>query len=73
MTRTSTRRYIARLLTLLGMVLPTMVWCAPSVPNGYRFIANEYDIPYTLLYAVAFAESGVVRMTRGYAAHGRGR
>jgi hypothetical protein len=29
-----------------------------AVPTTYRRIANEYDIPATLLYAVALAESG---------------
>jgi soluble lytic murein transglycosylase-like protein len=42
-----------------------MVWCAPSVPDGYRVIAGEYDIPYTVLYAVALAESGVGKNGRG--------
>ena len=44
---------------VFGIVWPTAVWCAASVPDGYRVIAAEYGIPYTVLYAIALTESGV--------------
>ena len=33
--------------------------CGDAVPHGYRAIAAEFGIPYTVLYAVALAESGL--------------
>ncbi len=41
-----------------GIVWSTAAWCGATVPNGYRAIAAEYEIPYTILYAIALAESG---------------
>jgi len=43
---------------VLGGVWSTMAWCGEAVPSGYRTIAAEYEIPYTILYAIALAESG---------------
>jgi hypothetical protein len=43
---------------VLGMVWSTAAWCGETVPSGYRAIAAEYEIPYTILYAIALAESG---------------
>ena len=44
---------------VLGIVWSTAGWSGESVPNGYRDIAAEYEIPYTILYAIALAESGM--------------
>jgi len=43
---------------VLAGVCSTMAWCGEAVPSGYRAIASEYGIPYTILYAIALAESG---------------
>jgi len=43
---------------VLAGVWSTMAWCGEAVPFGYRTIAAEYEIPYTILYAIALAESG---------------
>ncbi len=43
---------------VLGIVWSTAGWSGESVPSGYRAIAAEYGIPYTILYAIALAESG---------------
>lgn len=43
---------------VLWMVWSTAAWCSEAVPSGYRAIAAEYEIPYTILYAIALAESG---------------
>lgn len=43
---------------VLAGVCSTMAWCGEAVPSGYRAIAAEYGIPYTILYAIALAESG---------------
>lgn len=52
---------------LAGMVVSGTVWSDESVPAGYRSIALERGIPYTLLYAVALTESGKkVEATRSY-------
>lgn len=59
MTSASTSHRNIRLFAVFGILWPTVVWCTPTVPNGYRVIAAEYGIPNTLLYAVALAESGV--------------
>lgn len=47
------------LSAVLGIVWSTVGWSGESVPNGYRVIAAEYEIPYTILYAIALAESGM--------------
>jgi len=43
---------------LLGLFSPLPGWAAEIVPSGYRNIANEYQIPPKVLYAVALTESG---------------
>jgi len=43
---------------VLGIIWSTAGWSAENVPSGYRAIAAEYEIPYTILYAIALAESG---------------
>ena len=43
---------------VLGIIWSTGGWCGENVPSGYRAIAAEYEIPYTILYAIALAESG---------------
>ena len=43
---------------MLGVVWSSMAWCANTVPDGYRTIAAEYEIPCTILYAMALTESG---------------
>ena len=43
---------------VLGLVSSTAAWSGETVPGGYRAIAAEYEIPYTILYAIALAESG---------------
>ena len=45
------------LIVLVGLALPGVGWSYVSVPEGYRTIAMEHDIPYTVLYAVALTES----------------
>ncbi len=45
------------LIVLVGLALPGVGWSNVSVPEGYRTIAMEHDIPHTVLYAVALAES----------------
>jgi len=44
---------------VLGVVWLTAGWSGENVPNGYRAIAAEYEIPYSVLYAIALAESGM--------------
>ena len=53
------RRRVIWLGVVLGIVWPTAGWCAASVPEGYRIVAEEYGIPHSVLYAVALTESGV--------------
>lgn len=53
------RRRMIRLGIVLGIAWPAAGGCVSSVPEGYRAIAAEYGIPYTVLYAVALTESGV--------------
>ncbi len=65
MTRNPICHRTIRLLAVFGVIWPTVLWCAPTVPNGYRVIAAEYGIPYTVLYAVALAESGVGTIDKG--------
>ena len=45
------------LIVLVGLALPGVGWSNVSVPEGYRTIAMEHDIPHTVLYAVALTES----------------
>ncbi len=65
MTKASIGHRTLRLFIAFGLVWPMVVWCAPTVPHGYRVIAAEYGIPYTMLYAVAMAESGVGTNDKG--------
>ena len=65
MTRILTGHRTIRLIAVFGIIWPMVVWGVPSVPNGYRIIAAEYGIPYTVLYAVAMAESGVGTNDKG--------
>lgn len=46
------------LVMFIGLVFPSTGWSNEAVPAGYRSIAAESGIPYTLLYAVALTESG---------------
>jgi hypothetical protein len=42
----------------LSLIILQDASATEAVPTTYRRIANEYDIPATLFYAVALAESG---------------
>lgn len=53
------RRRFVWLGVVWGIVWPATSWGGASVPDGYRIIAAEFGIPYTVLYAVAMTESGV--------------
>ncbi len=46
------------LIVLVVLTVPSAVWSDESVPAGYRSIAKECGVPYTVLYAVALTESG---------------
>ncbi len=46
------------LIVLVFLTVPSTVWSDESVPAGYRSIAKERGVPYTVLYAVALTESG---------------
>ena len=46
------------LIVFAGLLFTNTSWGADSVPTGYRTIATERGIPYTVLYAVALTESG---------------
>ncbi|MCP4874011.1 MAG: hypothetical protein GY896_00875 [Gammaproteobacteria bacterium] len=48
----------ARLIVFAGLLVTGTSWGADSVPEGYRTIAKERGIPYTVFYAVALTESG---------------
>ncbi len=52
------RRWGVWLGGLFVIVWSSAAWCATAVPNGYRVVAAEHDIPYTILYAIALTESG---------------
>jgi hypothetical protein len=52
------RRYQVGLIVLTSLILPRAGWSDESVPVGYRTIAAERGIPYTVLYAIALTESG---------------
>ena len=52
-----TARDMGWLLLVLSMLIPT-VSLAQRVPTGYHRIASQYQIPATVLYAVALTESG---------------
>jgi len=47
-----------RLILFAGLLVTGTSWGVDSVPAGYRTIATERGIPYTVLYAVALTESG---------------
>lgn len=55
----ASQRLFLWLSVVFRIAWPTAGWCATSVPEGYRVVASEYGIPYTVLYAIALAESGV--------------
>lgn len=46
------------LIVLVVLTVPSAVWSEEPVPAGYRSIAKERGVPYTVLYAVALTESG---------------
>jgi len=46
------------LIVFVVLSVPSAVWSDESVPAGYRSIAKERGVPYTVLYAVALTESG---------------
>ena len=48
----------ARLIVFAGLLVTSASGGADSVPAGYRMIATERSIPYTVFYAVALTESG---------------
>jgi len=55
--------YSAQLFVLwlafpLGLTLPMPGWSGEPVPAGYRSVANEYQVPPKVLYAVALTETG---------------
>ncbi len=52
------RRHQVGLIVLTSLIFPSTGWSDETVPVGYRTIAAEHDIPYTVLYAVALTESG---------------
>ena len=53
------QRRVIWLGMVLGIAWPAVGWCAASVPEGYRVVAEEYGIPHSVLYAIALTESGV--------------
>ncbi len=53
------------LIVLINLVFASPVWSDESVPAGYRTIAAECGIPYTVLYAMALTESGKLVATAG--------
>ncbi len=53
----TTARDLVWLLLVSSMVIPA-VSLAQRVPTGYHRIASQYQIPATVLYAVALTESG---------------
>jgi len=64
---TGFRRYTVWWFMIAGQFVPGTVWSDGAVPVGYRSVATERGIPYTLLYAVALTESGKqVVSTQGY-------
>lgn len=46
------------LIVLTSLTLPVTSWSGEQIPAGYRAIAAKWDIPQSLLYAVALTESG---------------
>ncbi|MEA3241814.1 MAG: lytic transglycosylase domain-containing protein, partial [Pseudomonadota bacterium] len=61
------KRHPIWLIVLTGLIFPRAGWSEEPVPVGYRTIAAERGIPYTVLYAVALTESGKqVRPTDDY-------
>ena len=48
----------AWLIALTGLLFSGTGWSDEPVPAGYRFVAAEHGIPYSVLYAVALTESG---------------
>ena len=46
------------LIVFIGLVFSSPGWSNEAVPAGYRSVAAQSGIPYTLLYAVALTESG---------------
>ena len=52
------KRHPVWLIVLTSLIFPRAGWSDESVPVGYRTIAAECGIPYTVLYAVALTESG---------------
>lgn len=61
------KQYLAWPLAAAALLVSTACWSTGSVPAGYRTVARERGIPYTVLYAVALTESGKqVRSSREY-------
>ena len=61
------KRHVVWWAMIAGMSVSGTVWSDESVPAGYRAVATENGIPYTLFYAVALTESGKpVGVTRHY-------
>ena len=58
-------RYEVWLIVLVGLVFPGAGLSDEAVPVGYRSVAAESGIPYTVLYAVALTESGKQVMLTG--------
>lgn len=52
------RRHKHWLIVFTNLTLPVTSWSGEQIPAGYRAIAVEWDIPQSLLYAVALTESG---------------
>ena len=52
------RHHQVALIVLTSLIFPCAGWSDEWVPVGYRTIAAERGIPYTVLYAVALTESG---------------
>tara|TARA_R110002110_G_scaffold12718_1_gene60830 strand:+ start:24304 stop:24888 length:585 start_codon:yes stop_codon:yes gene_type:complete len=50
---------------ILGLLCGSLVFEAQSIPAGYQRVANEYDLPPALLYAVALTESGQSALSEG--------
>ncbi len=46
------------LVAFTWFIFPCASWSAEPVPAGYRSVAVEHGIPYSVLYAVALTESG---------------
>ncbi|NKB61231.1 MAG: transglycosylase SLT domain-containing protein [Gammaproteobacteria bacterium] len=56
---------VVQIVGLLGCSAVTSVVNSETIPAGYVQVANRYDIPPVLLYAVALTESGQSSLSDG--------